>query len=171
MIYLFQINSIEPLYADVYLGNLAENRLVGEIQSPSIRINNLVVPTLVETLPASPGFSGQVLKVQIPIREFLGSYGLVWGTVDTSYEISGTFDDGMSFQSIGAVSIVGHRRGDLNGDEAVNVLDLTLLIDHLFRGARLPEPEEAADLDSSGAVNILDLTRMVDLIFRGGTLN
>ena len=62
-------------------------------------------------------------------------------------------------------------RGDLNtdGDDA-DILDLTFLVDFIFRGSGDPGscPEES-DVNSDGSPsNILDLTYIVDVIFRGG---
>ncbi|MCH9024165.1 MAG: hypothetical protein IH931_02440 [candidate division Zixibacteria bacterium] len=61
--------------------------------------------------------------------------------------------------------------GDANNDqsEIPNILDLTFLVDYIFRGGPLPDIPAAADLDGSGGnPNIIDLTAMVDYIFRGG---
>ncbi len=62
-------------------------------------------------------------------------------------------------------------RGDINGDGVDhNILDLTFIVDYIFRGSGDPGvcPEEA-DLNSDGdGPNILDLTFAVDFIFRGG---
>jgi len=60
--------------------------------------------------------------------------------------------------------------GDLNDDNTVgNILDLTFIVDKLFRGGPESNPPEAADVNCDGANgNILDLTAIVDLIFRSG---
>ncbi len=62
-------------------------------------------------------------------------------------------------------------RGDVNGDgDDANILDLTYLVDFIFRGSGDPGPcPEESDVNGDGEVaNILDLTFLVDIIFRGG---
>ena len=59
--------------------------------------------------------------------------------------------------------------GDADGDdEGPNILDLTFMVDLIFRGGDDPPIPAAADLDAEGGPNIIDLTMFVDLIFRGG---
>lgn len=62
-------------------------------------------------------------------------------------------------------------RGDVNGDGTDNnILDLTFLVDFIFRGSGNPGPcPTESDVNGDGdPANILDLTYMVDRIFRGG---
>ena len=60
--------------------------------------------------------------------------------------------------------------GDINGDgEMQPILELTYLVDRLFRGGPPPPITEAADVNGTGGnADILDLTYMVDFIFRDG---
>ncbi len=60
--------------------------------------------------------------------------------------------------------------GDVNGDGlAATILDLTFLIDRIFRGGPAPNPPERGDVNGDGVSStILDLTYMIDRIFRGG---
>jgi len=60
--------------------------------------------------------------------------------------------------------------GDIdNNGEFQGILELTYLVDYIFRGGSAPENELAADVNGSGGLaNILDLTYMVDYVFRGG---
>ena len=62
------------------------------------------------------------------------------------------------------------NRGDVNGDGAENnILDLTYMIDDIFRGGLSSPCPNEADLNSDGTPStILDLTYLVDRIFRGG---
>ncbi len=63
-------------------------------------------------------------------------------------------------------------RGDVNNDGGVNpnILDLTYLVDRIFRGGPPAVCLDEANVNGDGAVNpnILDLTYLVDRIFRGG---
>jgi len=63
-------------------------------------------------------------------------------------------------------------RGDINGDSNIaNVIDLTYLIDNIFRGGPGSGCPSEADLNDDGNVaSILDLTYLIDFIFRGGQL-
>jgi hypothetical protein len=59
--------------------------------------------------------------------------------------------------------------GDVNGDgTSGNILDLTFLVDRIFRGGPPPNPPISGSVNCDSEVNILDLTYMVDRIFRGG---
>lgn len=60
--------------------------------------------------------------------------------------------------------------GDCNNDNSgPNILDLTYLVDFIFRGGPIPEIPENADLNGDNIPhNIIDLTILVDFIFRGG---
>ncbi len=64
----------------------------------------------------------------------------------------------------------GYKCGDLNDDNTVgNVLDLTWLVNRIFRGGPPSNPPQAADVNCDGANgNVVDLTMIVNRIFRGG---
>ncbi len=60
-------------------------------------------------------------------------------------------------------------RGDINGDNSVNISDASLLADYLFSGADEPDScEEVWDVDSSGSANIADVNFLFNYLFAGG---
>jgi len=58
--------------------------------------------------------------------------------------------------------------GDTDGDGIVNLLDITYLIDYLYRGGPPPVDGEAADVNHDGSINILDITYLIDFLYKGG---
>jgi len=68
------------------------------------------------------------------------------------------------------VSCCKGKYGDTNGDgDDANILDLTYIVDFIFRGGLPSLCDDEADLNGDGSsANIIDLTYLVDFIFRGG---
>lgn len=59
--------------------------------------------------------------------------------------------------------------GDTDGDEVVNITDVTYVIAYIFGGGSAPEPYEAGDVDCNQVVNISDATYLLAYIFGGGS--
>ncbi len=58
--------------------------------------------------------------------------------------------------------------GDANGDEALNIFDITFVIAFLYLDGPAPEPEASADVDNTGTVNIFDITYLIAYLYMGG---
>lgn len=58
--------------------------------------------------------------------------------------------------------------GDANGDDSVNLADITFLIARIFSGGEVPHCRKEADANGSGKVNISDVTFLISRIFAGG---
>lgn len=58
--------------------------------------------------------------------------------------------------------------GDVNCSESINLLDVTFLINYLYKGGPPPCVEDAADVNSSGGINLLDATYLINYLYKGG---
>ncbi|MCH7689886.1 MAG: VCBS repeat-containing protein [candidate division Zixibacteria bacterium] len=75
------------------------------------------------------------------------------------------------FGAMNAFNLIpsGPGCGDFDGLAGpLNVLDLTYLVDYMFRGGAVPPDMNLADLTNDGNVGILDLMFLVDFLYRGG---
>ena len=59
-------------------------------------------------------------------------------------------------------------RGDCNYDMALNVADLTWMVDYLLKTGPPPPCFEEGDANGNCAVNVADLTYLVDYLFKSG---
>jgi hypothetical protein len=58
--------------------------------------------------------------------------------------------------------------GDANGNGTVNILDITYLINYVYKGGPAPDPLESGDVNSTGTINILDITYLINYVYKGG---
>jgi len=70
--------------------------------------------------------------------------------------------------SISAV-LTAIGRGDLNADGVYNLIDVTAMIDYVFRGAAPPDAEFLADVTCDGEANLADVVTLIEYVFRAGT--
>ncbi|MFH2034977.1 MAG: dockerin type I domain-containing protein [Candidatus Zixiibacteriota bacterium] len=61
-----------------------------------------------------------------------------------------------------------HICGDVNGNETINILDITYLIAYLYKDGPPPVFELAADVNNSGNINILDITYLISYLYKDG---
>jgi hypothetical protein len=59
--------------------------------------------------------------------------------------------------------------GDCNNSGAVNALDITYLINYLYKGSAAPIPPQAGDCNCSGAINALDITYLINYLYKGSS--
>lgn len=58
--------------------------------------------------------------------------------------------------------------GDVNGSGAVNLLDVTALINYIYKGGPEPDPLEAGDVNNSGNINLLDINYLINYLYKEG---
>jgi hypothetical protein len=167
-LYYFYTQAIEPMSASIHIGNLPGGRTVFDIDAASLVVNGGLSPTAHTLVPNYPEFIEIVLKIDIPMKEFIEGYGLVWDTLVAPYSVTGVYTDQSPFTMTDAVTIVGHRSGDINGDGRVNIGDPVFLIGYIFRGGSAPQPVMAGDVNGDGHIAIGDAVYMISYLFRSG---
>ena len=55
--------------------------------------------------------------------------------------------------------------GDVNGDAAINIFDITDIISYLYLGGDPPDPMKSADVNADCTVNIFDVTRLICYLY------
>ncbi len=56
--------------------------------------------------------------------------------------------------------------GDANGDDNLNLLDVTYLINYLYKFGPAPIPMEAGDVSGNGRINALDITYLIGYLYK-----
>jgi hypothetical protein len=59
-------------------------------------------------------------------------------------------------------------RGDVNGDEVVELGDIVCLINYVFKGGPEPHPLDRGDVNCNGVVDLGDVVYLINYVFRGG---
>ena len=110
-----------------------------------------------------PGSEGEVFSLKFTCND--GSY---WGTTVTVNEITVSNQRSENKYSGSDLELViSYLRGDVNCDGAVNIADVTCLIDYLLGSDPNPFNQKAADVNCDSVINIADVTRLIDLLLGG----
>jgi hypothetical protein len=59
-------------------------------------------------------------------------------------------------------------RGDVNGDEIINVGDVVYLVSYLYKNGPPPDPSWVGDANSDDVVNVGDVVYLVSYLYKGG---
>jgi hypothetical protein len=68
----------------------------------------------------------------------------------------------------GSLTILSGLCGDVNNNGTVNILDVTYLINYLYKGGPPPPIPYLADCNGKVGLNILDVTYLVNYLYKGG---
>lgn len=60
--------------------------------------------------------------------------------------------------------------GDMNMNNSLNLVDVVMLIDVIFRGAPVPESQYLVDVNGDCDLNVADVVTLIGHVFRGGPL-
>ena len=88
---------------------------------------------------------------------------------DSIYLVSFVATDG-SLADTGQVvmQVISFIYGDVNADGSVDVGDVVVLTNYLYRGGPPPQPWVSGDTNCDGYVNVGDVVYLVNYLFRGG---
>ena len=100
--------------------------------------------------------TGEVFYVRLANTETAGEYD---GTISASTSLASAYADVHGVVNPKPVII-----GDVNMDGAVNIADVTTLIDYLLGSSVLHFDAVAADVKNDGVINIADVTALIDLL-------
>ena len=126
------------------------------------------------------------LTAKAPNRDIVeegdSTWRMVSGITDTCYTVKALaggvyeylvkaiYTDGTEsvWSNIQHVTLTGNGdeplQGDVNGDEVVNIADVTTLIDYLLGNTPEAFDEQAADVNGDGVINIADVTALIDML-------
>jgi hypothetical protein len=109
------------------------------------------------------------------------------GITDTTHIQQNPLPEGFLFWHVKAVNSEGHEsdyqsspfilvidtsqpqlRGDCNGDGAINISDVVIIINYVFIGGNPPDPFIMGDPNCDDAVNVSDAVYLINYIFIGG---
>ncbi|MBR5673045.1 MAG: leucine-rich repeat protein [Muribaculaceae bacterium] len=90
-------------------------------------------------------------------------------TLEWSYTKDASVNPEGDYFAIKAVQLIApaSTRGDVNGDDSVNIADVTALIDYLLSGNASSINLNAADCNQDSSVNISDVTTLIDYLLSG----
>lgn len=164
---MLAVHYIDSQFATIYLGDFTLNHTVYEIDPTSILVNGSIKPLSWHIVSSHPDFSGEVMKLVIPLDVFIEGYMPLWDVSVQTYTVIGSWltDEEEKFILRGSVVMRGHISGDVDNDGQVNVTDLVCLIDFLFKEGAPPQVEETADIDRNGIISVTDVTMLVDFLF------
>jgi len=92
-----------------------------------------------------------------------------WGDIcDNCPEVSNPDQADSDSDGIGDACESSYVCGDPSGDDQVNILDITFLINYLYKNGQAPDPLVSGDVNNDGDVNLLDITYLISYLYKDG---
>jgi hypothetical protein len=183
--YAYYAHAVSPMINTIYVGNFADGFLISDVSLWTIKVNG-EWPTNVSLLPSQTGFYCGVLKMQMPLANFIDNYGAIFDTTHTTFTVTGNFNDvsATPFAITGEVSLIGHAStspgqfivpptevvlpGDFDVNGALDISDLVAILSYIFASGAAPANLMIGDVDCSGNLDIADAVLMISYIFGKG---
>ena len=166
MLYAYFLYAIEPMSGTIYFGDFTNGEPVTDVDLSTILINGTITPTAASVEPGYTGFTGEVIKLDFDMNDFLNIYMPFFDTTMQQYTIDGFFHPARSpFSVTGEVSLRGHLSGDFNLDGVVDITDLVATVNFFFNEGEAPQYLLSIDMNHDGSVDIADLMMIIYYLF------
>jgi len=111
-----------------------------------------------------PEYNPEWVSVDVRGYNFVIPQGII------EHECVGQQSLDLAFVVTGGVDTCDCEPGNCNGDNVINILDVTYLISYLYKGGPAPIPYAlcSGDPDCNCIVNILDVTYLISFLYKGG---
>jgi hypothetical protein len=166
----YYAQAIDTMTATIHLGDFMGGYAASDVDIPSLAINGTISPVSSAVLPSHPGFFGEVLAIDVILRDLLSAYGTLWDTTTQTYSVSGQFGDGAPLAGNGEFVVIGHRLGDVDGSGCIDIDDVVFLVHHIFANGPAPPLVDIGDVDCSGDIDVDDAVYLINHIFSGTAL-
>ncbi len=90
------------------------------------------------------------------------------GTFDVVAQAKDEWNDMGNWSSSTRVVVYGYVAGDADHSGVVNALDVTRIINFLYKHGAAPNPLQAGDVNGNGVTNALDVTYLINFLYKGG---
>ncbi len=142
---------------------------IADVDLASLTVNGVAPVSTPVIVPAREGFVGDVIEIQVPLHLLARSYGMLWNLSVQDYTVAGALNDASPFTAVGQVDFIGHTLGSVDGNEAINLIDILYLIDRIYnQGPELIGGDIVGDCDCSSDLNLLDVLTLIKNIYTGG---
>ncbi|SYZ72834.1 exported hypothetical protein [Candidatus Zixiibacteriota bacterium] len=85
------------------------------------------------------------------------------------WRVKATNKIGFDTLSINTRSFMTYMRGDANNTGSLNILDVSYIINNLYKSGPDSVPLEAADVNGNQVTNILDVSYLINFLYKGGS--
>ncbi len=158
-------HTIEPAVVTLTIGDFVDGHTVADVDLSSVVVNDSWEPFQVEVISFHPDLNGAALELRFYAADLIDSYMPLYDTTTASLLVAGSFADGETWVISEEPVFIGHRPGDINLDGDINVIDLTYMVDWMFRGGSAPQEVYTADMQADGVMDVNDVVEIVRFLF------
>lgn len=167
---VFQCQGMDSIAAEVlwYTQNFYDSNFVLSKTALTMAIDDVEGNPVdsVTCVPTKTGVSNQTLKLTLAVPRGLARGQLRFVSWQADVTSCGAVKS-VTLTPVSSSPQPGVLPGDVDNNGAVNIADVTELIDYLLSGNSAAINAAAADVDGDGHINISDVTSLIDKLLSG----